>query len=425
MEIESFYHKFQNFREAVIDSRKVQPGDIFFAFSGENFNAATQAVDAVEKGALAVIVEDQEFADPTQNIFFVPSTLDFLQQLAKYHRKQMSAPFIGITGSNGKTTTKELIHAVLSRKYNVQFTYGNLNNHIGVPITVLSVKPHHNLAVIEMGANHRQEIAALCEIAAPDFGYISNFGKAHLEGFGGLDGVIKGKSELYDYLRDNGKTVLVNTSDEIQKKQSEGISSVIRFGDVDADYCFRKNEHAHFVGIEFGDVSCMSQLTGSYNFSNLSAAAAFGLHFGVEPQQICKAIAEYVPSNMRSQIVHKNGMTMVLDTYNANPSSMTEALRNFADFEGSKTVILGDMLELGDQSAAEHTSILQLTEKLGFDHVITVGSHFYDVNSAGSRFRNTGDVHDYLLENPVKTDNLLLKGSRGIALEKLLDILAV
>ncbi len=424
MEIESFYHRFENFREAVIDSRKVQQGDIFFAFSGENFNAATQASQAVEDGALAVIVEDTDFADPSRNIFFVPSTLKFLQQLAKYHRKQLSIPFIGLTGSNGKTTTKELIHAVLSQKYNVQFTFGNLNNHIGVPMTVLSVKSHHNLAVIEMGANHQQEIAALCEIAAPDYGYITNFGKAHLEGFGGIEGVIKGKSELYDYLKNNGKTVLINQADDLQKKQSEGMNSVISFGSENADYFFRKTDRAHFVGIDFGEISCISQLTGSYNFSNLSAAAAFGLHFGVEPDLICRAITEYVPTNMRSQVVRRNGRTMVLDTYNANPSSMNEALRNFVDFEGSKTVILGDMLELGDQSGAEHTSILNLTQDLGFDNVITVGENFFEANPGGNRFRNTAEVQEYLQENPLKTDNLLLKGSRGIALEKLLDILS-
>ncbi|WP_185205168.1 UDP-N-acetylmuramoyl-tripeptide--D-alanyl-D-alanine ligase [Chryseobacterium sp. C3] len=423
MNTEQFYPLFLQAEKVTIDSRKVGKNDIFFAFSGENFNAATLAEQAVENGALAVIVEQQEFENKEKNIFFVHSTLEFLQQLAIYHRKQLQIPVIGLTGSNGKTTTKEIIHAVLSEKFNVQYTSGNLNNHIGVPLTLLSIKPEHEMAVIEMGANHQKEIALLSSISQPDFGYITNFGKAHLEGFGGYEGVIKGKSELYDYLKDHKKTIIVNENDPVQVEKTENYSPKITFGKEDSDYQFELFSEENFVGLKYKDKKAVSKLTGEYNFTNLCAAASLGLYFGIDFENIKNAIQNYTPTNMRSQIVKKEGKTLVLDTYNANPSSMTASLYNFITFEGSKTIIIGDMLELGEESEKEHQNILKLAQELGFDQIITVGKNFKKVNSTETAFENTAELTEYLKLNKILSENILLKASRGIALEKSIDFI--
>ncbi|AZB10582.1 UDP-N-acetylmuramoyl-tripeptide--D-alanyl-D-alanine ligase [Chryseobacterium sp. G0162] len=423
MNIEQFYPLFLQADKVTIDSRKIARNDIFFAFSGDNFNAATLAEKAIEEGALAVIVEQPEFENKDKNIFYVPSTLEFLQQLAVYHRSQLTIPFIGLTGSNGKTTTKELIHAVLSEKFNVQYTYGNLNNHIGVPLTILSIKPEHEMAVIEMGANHQKEIELLCTLSQPDFGYITNFGKAHLEGFGGFEGVIKGKSELYDYLKENHQTIIVNENDPIQVEKTENYSPKITFGTVGSDYNFEAFSEDHFVGLMYQGEKTVSKLTGEYNFTNLCAAASLGLHFGISFDKIKYAVEQYTPTNMRSQVVKKEDRTLVLDTYNANPSSMTASLNNFITFEGRKTIIIGDMLELGAESEKEHQNILELAHTLGFDTIITVGKHFKGVNSSNLAFENTIELIEYLQHHKIQTENILLKGSRGIALEKVIDFI--
>jgi len=423
MNTEQFYPLFLQADKVTIDSRKVGKNDIFFAFSGENFNAATLAEKAIDDGALAVIVEQKDFENQDKNIFSVSSTLEFLQQLALHHRKQLQIPFIGLTGSNGKTTTKEIIHAVLSEKFNVQYTFGNLNNHIGVPLTILSIKPEHEMAVIEMGANHQKEIEFLCTIAQPDFGYITNFGKAHLEGFGGFEGVIKGKSELYDYLKNNHQTILVNENDPIQLEKTENYSPKITFGKENSDYNFEAFSEEHFVGLSYQNHKAVSKLTGEYNFTNLCAAASLGLHFGIDFEKIKNAIEKYTPTNMRSQIVKKENKTLVLDTYNANPSSMTASLRNFITFEGSKTIIIGDMLELGEESEKEHQSILKLAQDLGFDEIITVGKNFKNINFSPTSFENTAELIGHLKLNKIQSANVLLKGSRGIALEKAIDFI--
>jgi UDP-N-acetylmuramoyl-tripeptide--D-alanyl-D-alanine ligase len=423
MNIEQFYPLFLQSEKVTIDSRKVGKNDMFFAFSGENFNAATLAEQSIENGALAVIVEQQEFENKEKNIFFVHSTLEFLQQLAIYHRKQLQIPVIGLTGSNGKTTTKEIIHAVLSEKFNVQYTSGNLNNHIGVPLTLLSIKPEHEMAVIEMGANHQKEIALLSSISQPDFGYITNFGKAHLEGFGGYEGVIKGKSELYDYLKDHKKTIIVNENDPIQVEKTENYVPKITFGRENSDYQFELFSEENFVGLKYKDQKAVSKLTGEYNFTNLCAAASLGLHFGIDFENIKNAIENYTPTNMRSQIVKKEGKTLVLDTYNANPSSMTASLHNFITFEGSKTIIIGDMLELGEESTVEHQNILKIAHDLGFNEIITVGKHFKAVNNSSKSFENTAELVEYLGLNKIKSENILLKASRGISLEKAIDFI--
>ncbi|MCY0967816.1 UDP-N-acetylmuramoyl-tripeptide--D-alanyl-D-alanine ligase [Chryseobacterium wangxinyae] len=423
MNVEQFYPLFLKAEKVTIDSRKVSSNDIFFAFSGDNFNAASSAQKAIESGALAVIVEDKNFENEDKNIFYVPSTLEFLQKLAVHHRDQLEIPVIGLTGSNGKTTTKELIHAVLSQKFNVQYTYGNLNNHIGVPLTILSIKPEHQMAVVEMGANHQKEIELLCSLAKPNFGYITNFGKAHLEGFGGFEGVIKGKSELYDYLKINKRTIMVNENDHIQVEKTIEYDSKITFGKITSDYFFQIFSNEHFVGVDYQDVKALSQLTGDYNFTNLCAAVSFGLHFGVSVDQIKDAIENYTPTNMRSQVVKKDDKTMVLDTYNANPSSMTASLYNFITFEGTKTVIIGDMLELGEESTIEHTNILKTAHDLGFNEIITVGKNFKAVNDSSQSFENTLELIQYLKANKIQSENVLLKASRGISLEKVIDFI--
>lgn len=423
MNIESFYQLYLQSNKVTIDSRKIETGDIFFAFSGDNFNAATLAEDTISKGALAVIVEDKNFENTAKNIFYVDSTLEFLQNLSKFHRAQLTIPIIALTGSNGKTTTKELIHAVLSQKYNTQYTFGNLNNHIGVPLTLLSIKPEHQMAVIEMGANHQKEIEFLCSIAQPNFGYITNFGKAHLEGFGGVEGVIKGKSELYDFLIANDRFVVINENDSIQVQLTEDYDLIIPFGKTDSEFYFEKFSENNCVGLVYEGTSSKSNLTGDYNFTNLCAAATLGLYFGIDFSLIKKAFEEYTPTNMRSQIVQKGDKTLVLDTYNANPSSMKVSLDNFAHFQGSKTIIIGDMLELGEDSYNEHLEIVYYAKTLNFDEIITVGKNFSEVKQNVANFLTTEDLINYLKEHQIKSQNILLKASRGIALEKALDFI--
>ena len=423
MDVKDFYFSYFQAGNISIDSRKIEKGTIFFAFSGENFDAAIKAEDAIRNGAAAVIVEKKEYENIDKKIFYVPSTLDFLQNLALFHRRQLQIPIIGLTGSNGKTTTKELISSVLARKYKSQYTFGNLNNHIGVPLTLLSITKEHEIAVIEMGANHQKEIELLCSLAEPNIGYITNFGKAHLEGFGGFEGVIKGKSELYDYLKENNQTILVNEADEIQREKTKNYSKKITFGADDSQYYFEKFIENNLVGITYKGQKIQSNLTGDYNFTNICAAVSLGLHFDIDFEEIKAAIENYKPTNMRSQVVEKNGKTLVLDTYNANPSSMALSLNNFSQFAGSKTVIIGDMLELGEESVTEHQKIWELAQSLNLDEIITVGSIFKQVNPSEKSFKNTDELIEYLKQNPLKNKNILLKGSRGIALEKIIEFL--
>lgn len=423
MNISEFYPIYLQSKNVVIDSRKVESGSIFFAFSGESYNAAEKAKEAIEKGALAVIIEDEKYYEPENHIFYVPSTLVFLQHLSILHRDQLNISIIGLTGSNGKTTTKELISTVLSSKFKTQFTFGNLNNHIGVPLTLLSIRKEHEIAVIEMGANHQKEIEMLCEIAKPNIGYITNFGKAHLEGFGGYEGVIKGKSELYNYLVKNGQKILVNENDPIQNEKTKDYSSKITFGTSNSEYSFEPIYKDNFVGVHYQGTQIFSNLTGKYNYDNISAAVALGLYFDLNIEEIKSAIENYFPSNMRSQVQKKGEKILVLDTYNANPSSMLVSLENFKSFEGSKTIIIGDMLELGEESLTEHQNIIDFAKSCGFDEIITVGPHFKAVHQSVNAFLNTTELIERLQLVPITKDNILLKASRGIALEKVIDFL--
>ncbi len=425
MHIEEIYHLYTQSYKVSTDSRSIPENGLYFAFKGAHFNGNEYAQEAREKGALACFVEEKEFENISQQIYWVESTLITLQKLANYHRNQLKIPFVGLTGSNGKTTTKELIAAVTSMKYKTLCTAGNYNNHLGVPLTILRIDPSYEMAIIEMGANHQGEIKELSAIAQPDIGYITNFGKAHLEGFGGVEGVIKGKSELYEYLLRADKTVLCNEADDLQVKQSIDITHRITFGLPSSDYYFELETHSgNTLSLSFDKVIINTQFTGNYNFSNASAAMSLGLHFGVSIEKMKEALESYVPENQRSQILIQGGKTIVLDAYNANPSSMTEALMNFAQFPGNKTVILGDMFELGKYSELEHQRIVELVEQLSINPAIFVGNQFYEHKDQQGYFYKTKEELEKALDHSLKlTDMILIKGSRAMALETLLPLL--
>ena len=407
------------------DTRKIKENDIFFALKGENFNGNTYAQKALDSGASLVIIDEVEyFID--QRTIIVDDVLTTLQQLANYHRKQSKAEIISLTGSNGKTTTKELINAVLSTTYKTIATIGNLNNHIGVPLTLLRIQQDTEIAIVEMGANHLKEIEFLCTIAEPDYGYITNFGKAHLEGFGGVEGVIKGKSELYDYLIANKKSIFLNADDSIQLEKLDTYIKKYGFSTENSKYYnIALVEAQPFVTIEAEGTIMKSNLIGTYNFPNCCAAIIIGKYFNVELSKIKKAIESYTPDNNRSQIIDKNGHYIILDAYNANPSSMKVALENFATLKKDKKVlILGDMFELGDSAKEEHQNIADLALDLIFEKVILVGENFNTTSTKFIKLKNFDDLKIYLKESKLKPkSSILIKGSRGMALERVLDLI--
>ncbi len=398
------------------DTRNIRKNTIFFALKGDNFNGNKFAEKSLELGANFAVVDEEEYKTDN-NIILVDNVLETLQKLANYHRKQLNIPIIGLTGSNGKTTTKELINVVLSKKYKTAATKGNLNNHIGVPLTLLSITPKNEIGIIEMGANHQKEIEFLSSICEPDFGYITNFGKAHLEGFGGVEGVIKGKSELYTFLRKNNKTAFVNPSDDIQIQKTKDITSV--YFDTNELYFIDANP---FVKLSYKDTVIKSNLIGSYNYSNIAAAITIGKYFKVSKQNIKKAIEEYIPKNNRSQIIESKTNKIILDAYNANPSSMKVALENFAALpEKNKVIILGDMFELGEDSLKEHQAIIDLSDILKFKKQYFVGENFYQTNTNKLQFKTYEELEGYIKKNPLENQSILIKGSRGMRLERILD----
>ena len=425
MNIKDLHSIFLEFPSVSTDTRKIKKNDIFFALKGDNFNGNTYAQQAINNGASYVIIDQKEYYINDKTIL-VDDTLVMLQKLANFHRNFCKAKVISLTGSNGKTTTKELIHAVLAEKYKTIATVGNLNNHIGVPLTLLSILPDTEIAIIEMGANHLKEIEFLCKIAQPDFGYITNFGKAHLEGFGGIQGVIKGKSELYEYLINNKKAIFLNADDPIQLEKLKKYTKKYGFSSVNPKYYRIELEEAQpFVIIKVEDTNIKSNLIGAYNFHNCCAAIIIGKFFNVELTEIKIALEKYTPENNRSQIIQKNAHYIILDAYNANPSSMKVALENFNSLEKTnKVLILGDMFELGASAKDEHQVIVELTKKLNFDKVIFVGENFYRTNSASIKLRNFDDLKSFLKENKLPSNSsILIKGSRGMALERVLDYL--
>lgn len=427
MNIETLYSLYLSAQSVTTDTRNIAVNSMFFALKGQNFNGNQYAKQAIEAGAVCAIVDEAEFQDEQNGIYLVNDSLEALQKLANYHRNQMNIPIISLTGSNGKTTTKELISQVLREKFNVAATIGNLNNHIGVPLTLLSINKNHDIAVVEMGANHQKEIEFLCKIAEPDYGYITNFGKAHLEGFGGEEGVIKGKSELYQYLKAHNKTVFVNLNEEKQIELTLGMKT-IGFGTAEnADYQFEYGEsvNGQSPAIHYQSYLIQSELVGRYNLNNIAAAIAIGLTFEVPIENIKKAVESYKSGNNRSQIIERKDKRIVLDAYNANPSSMEAALRNFSMIPGQKAVFLGDMFELGDAAPKEHQLIADLAIELAFNTIVLVGQHFSEINHKELPnlliFVNREELEKFLKDNSVNESNLMIKGSRGMALEKLLD----
>jgi len=407
------------------DTRKIKENDIFFALKGENFNGNTYTQKALDSGASYVVIDEEKYVSNNKTIL-VDNVLKTLQDLANYHRKKCKAQVISLTGSNGKTTTKELINAVLSTSYRTIATKGNLNNHIGVPLTLLTIKPDTEIAIVEMGANHLNEIEFLCEIAEPDFGYITNFGKAHLEGFGGVEGVIKGKSELYDYLISSNKSVFLNADDPIQLEKLKGFTKKYGFSTTQAKYFNIELINAQpFVNLKVEDVEINSNLIGTYNFTNCCAAIIIGKYFNIELPKIKYAIEKYIPDNNRSQIINTKGHYIILDAYNANPSSMKVALENFHKLEKpNKILILGDMFELGNSSREEHQIIANLASSLNFEEVILVGENFQLTDSNAINLTNFNALKTYLdkYDLPEKS-TILIKGSRGMALERVLECL--
>ncbi len=423
MSIQELYQLYLKYPTVCTDTRTISENCLFFALKGDNFNGNTFAAEALKKGAAYCIIDEAPFE--ANQCILVGDVLKTLQDLARHHRDQLNIPIIGMTGSNGKTTTKELMQAALSATYATQATKGNLNNHIGVPLTVLSILPRHEIAIIEMGANHQKEIEFLCTIAKPDIGYITNYGKAHMEGFGGVEGIIKGKSELYDYLRANGKKALINLLDAKQIEKSIGIPS-ITFGANAADYQFSEHREAlhNLVGINYQGEILQTQLTGNYNYVNLCAAVALGLYFDVPFQKQKVTLEQYTPSNNRSQIKTTEKNVLVLDAYNANPSSMAAALENFYLFKAtSKWLILGDMFEIGATTLEEHKTILTLAIARDFEKILVAGEAFYQAskdfsNSKLVAFTTTKQLLDWLQKENVKDKTILIKGSRGMKLEQ-------
>ncbi|CAL2102151.1 UDP-N-acetylmuramoyl-tripeptide--D-alanyl-D-alanine ligase [Tenacibaculum sp. 190130A14a] len=417
MNIEGLYELFKKSCLVDTDTRNIRKGSIFFALKGANFNGNKFAEEALNKGASYAVVDEEEYKRKG-NIILVEDVLTSLQKLANYHRRQLKCPIIALTGSNGKTTTKELINVVLSKKYKVNATKGNLNNHIGVPLTLLSMTEDTEVGVVEMGANHHKEIALLSGIAEPDFGYITNFGKAHLEGFGSVEGVIEAKSELYDFLIVNDKKVFVNPSDKIQMQKTEKAKRILFSSDI------RFEEVNPFVKLSYNTVQIQSNLIGKYNYNNIAVAITIGVQFDVAMDDIKEAIESYAPDNNRSQIIKKNSNKIILDAYNANPTSVQAAIENFKLLKDSfKVVILGDMFELGENSHKEHQYIVDLMDACEFDESIVVGANFYDTTTNSQQFINFESLKEKLLTKKYTNATILVKGSRGMALERVLEYL--
>ena len=425
MEIAQLYQKFRASSSISTDTRKLTKDCMYFALKGDNFDGNKFVSQAFEAGAKYCVVDDKK-AVINQNCLLVEDTLTVLQQLANYHRKEIKIPIISLTGSNGKTTTKELIQTVLATTYNVKATKGNLNNHIGVPLTLLTFSSL-DFGIVEMGANHLKEIQFLCSIAEPDFGLITNFGKAHLEGFGSLEGIIQGKSELYDYLIANKKSVFINTDDIKQVQQIGAYSKVINFGSSPNNDHTIKFENANpFVTLSYNDTRIESQLIGDYNYSNIACAIAIGEYFKVTSENIKKAIENYQPKNNRSEIIEKNSTKIILDAYNANPTSMLAALKNFKQLEAeNKYLFLGDMFELGNEAETEHQAIVDYVEKHFNSNTYLIGENFNKTKTSLliHKFSTFEDLKPHLKQQNLDNCSIIIKGSRGMALERILELI--
>lgn len=428
MDIASLYDIYKAYPSVQTDTRKIKQGDLFFALKGPNFNGNTFAAQALEAGAAYAVVDETAYV-VNDKCLLVPDVLTCLQELARFHREQFSIPFIAITGSNGKTTTKELITAVLSSQYRTYATEGNLNNHIGVPLTLLKIKEDAEMAIVEMGANHQKEIESYCKIALPTHGIITNCGKAHIEGFGGIEGVRKGKGELYDFLRAHNGTIFRNADLDYLEDMARGIATQITYGSNNASYTGQPLMQGVFLDVQMQQPThtapIHSHLVGDYNFPNLMVAIAVGLHFGISMDKIRTAIDAYQPDNSRSQWLKKGNNSIILDAYNANPTSMQAAISNFAKADlPNKILWIGAMKEMGDASLAEHEALVKLINSYQWQDVILVGKEFEPVKGSLPHFDTSAAAAAYIAGKQPANASILIKGSRGSKMEVLLEALS-
>lgn len=427
MDITSLYQRFLASGKVSTDTRQIMPGSIFFALKGDRFNANEFAQQAIEKGARYAVVDEQKYALDDRYVF-VNDVLTALQELARYHRSQLKIPVVGLTGSNGKTTSKELLSAVLAKKFKLYATKGNLNNHIGVPLTILSIEATHEIAVVEMGANHLGEIELLCSIANPTHGLITNIGKAHIGTFGGFENIIRAKSELYQHLINTNGTVFINSQNPILSNMARRFSSPVFYPAAGDYYRAELIEADPYVSLraENGE-EVKTSLVGQYNFENIAAALCVGKFFGVDAALANEAVAAYVPSNMRSQVVKKGNNTIILDAYNANPSSMQAAIENLSGMKASrKVVILGDMFELEEEAGKEHAAIGKLIREKAFNEVYLCGALFKSALGEvpwAMNFEKKEELASYLSAHPIRNATILVKASRGIGLETIVEYL--
>lgn len=423
MSIAALYEIYTKHPLVSTDTRKILPGSIFFALKGGNFDGNKFAAQALAAGAVCAVVDDSSVA-AGPGFFLVPDVLTALQELALMHRRQFSTPFLAITGSNGKTTTKELVAAVLAAKYSTYATQGNLNNHIGVPLTILAIPPHAQMAVIEMGANHQKEIESYCRIAEPTHGIITNCGKAHIEGFGGEEGVRKGKGELYDFIRHTGGTIFRNTTLPYLAEMAAGVATQVTYGTEAATYTGTPFMNGVFLSVRIGDTVIDTQLVGEYNYSNVMTAVAVGLHFGVPLADVVAAIEGYRPDNSRSQMLRRGTNSVILDAYNANPTSMAAAIRNFnASVTGHRILWLGGMREMGAAERSEYQELVALVSSMEWTDVILVGREFEGIDHPYRWFASSVDAAAWVLAHHPHDSTILIKGSRGSRMEVMLDAL--
>ncbi|WP_462221532.1 UDP-N-acetylmuramoyl-tripeptide--D-alanyl-D-alanine ligase [Ferruginibacter sp.] len=425
MQIEELYKIFLAHPSVQTDTRKIKGGDLFFALKGPNFNGNFFAQKALDAGAAFVIADEVTGVDDAR-IITVDDVLTTLQLLAKRHRRQFKIPFVAITGSNGKTTTKELLHEVLNTTYKTYTTEGNLNNHIGIPLTILKIKADAKIALIEMGANHLKEIESYCQFTLPTHGLITNCGKAHLEGFGGIEGVRKGKGELFDYLRANNGAAFIMADYDYLKEMSKGITTIKTYGTVNADITGGIKSSKYFLEVAITKGAAIdtikTQLVGEYNLPNILAAVAVGKYFNAADEKIKSALENYTPTNSRSQLLEKESNKIILDAYNANPTSMKAAIENFAKMEGNKKILLlGGMMELGNESIKEHQSIISVIDNYKWSAVVLVGGDYHKVNHRYINFENSLQAKEWYSQQNIQHAQILIKGSRSMQMEKVLE----
>ena len=424
--IEKIYELYKKAYTVTTDSRTISKDCVFVALKGEHFDGNDFALKAAEGGVAACVIADRQDLPRHERLFVVDDSLKCLQELANYHRKKLGTPIIGITGTNGKTTTKELVSAVLSKKYNLVYTQGNYNNQLGVPLTLLRVQPEAELAVVEMGASHPGDIRELTEIGEPDYGIITNIGRAHLEGFGGFEGVIRTKNEMYEYIATHHGLLFVNHDNELLMKLSKDIKRVTYGTNKGADIKGKILSANPYLSVEWTGKKIDTQLVGDYNFENVMAAICIGTYFKIEANDIAEALSSYCPTNNRSQVIETGKNRVVMDAYNANPTSMAHALKNFRNIcKDDNLLILGDMRELGGESEQEHQAILKLLKELGFRNVALVGSEFSKCSESSeySKFCSVDELAQYLGVHPISGHDILVKGSNSIHLNKIIDSL--